>query len=83
MKYEFKLNGINEPKEIHVMHLSLCGDHRANLIQKFQFQFPCSTQQIWQCKTEIMKFKLKQITVLEFTENSVRKNTTQKENSLG
>lgn len=37
MKYEFKLNGINELKEIYATCSSLCGDHRVNPIQKFQF----------------------------------------------
>lgn len=37
MKYEFKLNGTNEPREIYVTSSSLRGDHRANRIPKFQF----------------------------------------------
>lgn len=36
-KYDFKLNGINEPKEMYVTCSGLCDDHRVNLIQKIQF----------------------------------------------
>lgn len=37
MKYEFKLNGINESKEIHATCSSLRANATANPIQKFQF----------------------------------------------